>query len=380
LDEVMSYALMILWRDRRRFFPAILAVCFSTTLIVMQCGLLLGIVVYASLAYDNASADLWVTTCDATSGLTAQPIPEAWLLRVAQQPEVSQIDPYLMGPGRWNLPNRGSIETCLIVGARVGAQSLGLIDGISPELRNRLAEPGTVVVDKGNLADFGLRDAEDEFVEINNQRVRVVGTVEGYQGITFLYVFCSEQTARQLLHLERQPGVITLGLAKCTDSRDANTVAQRLNRRYTEMKVYTRDQWSNEVRMQWLIKTRFGVIMCCTVVLALLVGLVVTNQTLAAATLASLREYAMLDALGISRWRLAGLVLEQSFWIGVFGVCLALPAIFTLRWVASLVDAQVILPTWMLVSATLLSLAIAVISGLSALRPLRHLEPALLLR
>jgi len=54
--------------------------------------------------------------------------------------------------------------------------------------------------------------------------------------------------------------------------------------------------------------------MGCTVVLALVVGLAVTSQTLYAAAVASLREYAVLDALGIPRWRLAALVLATSFW------------------------------------------------------------------
>src|SRR5205814_8094454 len=63
----------------------------------------------------------------------------------------------------------------------------------------------------------------------------------------------------------------------------------------------------------------------------LLVGAVVTSQTLYAATAASMKEYAVLRAMGIPRWRMALTVLAQSFWVGVAGVALAIPTVFALR-------------------------------------------------
>ena len=62
-----------------------------------------------------------------------------------------------------------------------------------------------------------------------------------------------------------------------------------------------------------------------TALLSLLVGLAITSQTLYAATVASLREYAVLRALGIPRRRMAGLVMAQSLWVGLAGIALALP-------------------------------------------------------
>jgi putative ABC transport system permease protein len=120
--------------------------------------------------------------------------------------------------------------------------------------------------------------------------------------------------------------------------------------------------------------------MLCTIVLVLLVGLIVTSQTLYAAVLASLREYAVLDALGIRRLRLVGLVMAQSFWIGALGIVLALPVTWVLSVIALLVRTRILLPGELLLVTTGLPMAMALLSGLSALRPLRHVEPATLLR
>jgi putative ABC transport system permease protein len=112
----------------------------------------------------------------------------------------------------------------------------------------------------------------------------------------------------------------------------------------------------------------------------LLVGLVVTSQTLYGAVLASQREYAVLDALGIPRRRLVGLVLAQSFWIGLVGVVLALPLVFLFGKAAELLHTDVVLPAWLLLITAAITMLMALLSGVAALRSLRHVEPAQLLR
>src|SRR5438552_12974621 len=108
--------------------------------------------------------------------------------------------------------------------------------------------------------------------------------------------------------------------------------------------------------------------------LGLAVGMVVTYQTLKAATLASLREYAVLRALGIPRWRMAMTVLAQSFWVGVAGVGIAMPTSYVLAWLASLVGVNVILEWWVMGFAASVTLVMALVSGLMALRSLRLVE------
>src|SRR4029077_861054 len=121
----------------------------------------------------------------------------------------------------------------------------------------------------------------------------------------------------------------TFLLARCRDPRDAPAVVSRL-RRYHNMSAYTREEWSLSSRMHWLMKTKAGLALLCAAMLGLIVGAVVTSQTLYGAVAASLREYAVLEALGIPTRHLASLVLSQAFWVGFFGIALALPVVFGL--------------------------------------------------
>jgi len=377
----MSYALTILWHERSRFLPAIFAVAFSALLIALQCGLLLGLLAFTSLPIDHSSADIWVSNRDVESIALSHPIPEAWRLRLDEQPEVVQTESLLFGFGSWHRSDSGSAETCCIVGTRLEEGSLGVLRDLTPQMRERLTEPGAVVVDESERSKLGIRKGVGEVAEVSNRRVRIVGLVHGISSTTAPFVFCSLETARLLLPVfEANPAQTMYVLARCRSSAEAAAVVARLRRSYPDMAVFTSTEFSRRTRTYWLIRSKAGTAMACTVVLALLVGLVVTSQTLYAATAASLREYAVLDALGIPRQRLVGLVLSKSFWIGVVGVCMALPVSLGLAEAARLLETKVLLPHWVLAGSAALTMGMALLSGVAALRSLRLVEPVSLLR
>jgi putative ABC transport system permease protein len=145
------------------------------------------------------------------------------------------------------------------------------------------------------------------------------------------------------------------------------------------MSAFSREEFSLRSRLHWLLKTKAGVALGCAALLGLIVGAAVTSQTLSAATAASLRELAVLEALGIPAWRMRALVLTQSFWVGLLGVGLALPASFGSAGVMQALGASIILPAWLLASAAALTMAMALLAGLISLRSLRGVEPANLL-
>src|SRR5262249_4189850 len=153
----------------------------------------------------------------------------------------------------------------------------------------------------------------------------------------------------------------------------------RLGRR-PDLSAFTRDEFSTKTRQYWATSTKAGVGMGFTTFLCLLVGLAITSQTLYGATVASLREYAVLRALGIPRRKMAGLVMAQSLWVGLGGIGLALPLIFGLAAGGGEAGAVVLLPPWLLALGAGLTLAMALLSGPAALPSPRLVAPIPLLR
>jgi len=371
----MSYSLATLWYERQRFLPGVLAVAFSALLIALQCGLLLGLFSITSIPIDMSNADIWVGHPGVPSVDLGRPIPKAWMSYLAV-PEVERVECYMGGFAYWDKPT-GGMELCLIIGTTMTDNALGAIEQLRPELRSLLSEPGAVVVDEGEFGRLGISKVGDT-AEIIGRRVRIVGTVRGLRSLAGPYIFCSYETAKKLLRPPTEQ--TTFILAKCYDKNDAPKVVEHLKNFPKKISAFTTDGFSYHSRMHWLTKTKAGIALGLAAALGLLVGSVVTSQTLYAATAASLKEFAVLRALGIPRWRMAMTVMAQSFWIGVAGIAFALPAIYGLAYLGSEAGAKVILPWWLMTGSIAVTMGMALLSGLWALRSLRVIEPVTLLR
>ncbi len=371
----MSYALSTLWHERQRYLPAVLAVSFSCLLIALQCGLLLGLFSITSIPIDESRADIWIGHPKVPSVDLGRPLPEAWQSYLAM-PEVEHTEPYVEGFAYWDKPT-GGMELVLVIGTRLGPDSIGAIKQLTPEHRTKLSEPNAVIIDDGEFERLGIQKVGD-VAEILGRRVRVVDTVSGLRSLACPYLFCSLDTSRTLLR--PPPGQCTFILAKCYDKKDAAKVVAKLKEYPDKLSPYTTEDFSFHSQMHWLTKTKAGIALGLAAALGLLVGAVVTSQTLYSATAASLKEYAVLRALGIPRWRMGLMVLSQSFWVGASGIVIAFPPIYGIAFLGTEVGAKVLLPYWLLLGACTVTMTMAMLSGLWALRSLRNIEPVTLLR
>jgi putative ABC transport system permease protein len=377
----MNYALRTLWHERSRFLPGILAVSFSAVLIALQCGLLLGLFSITSIPITYSRADIWVGSPQVLSVDLGQPIPLSYMSRIAQDKRVVQVEAYYQAFRYWTKPDGGS-ELCIVIGCNLNPDSLGALNQLTPDLRSLLTQPGSIVVDEGELKRLGVKGIGDK-AEINKETVQIVGLVSGLKSLAGPYVFCSRETARTLLRGFMPSDSTTYYLAKCKSPDDAAAVVRELTEKYPKMPSFTSDDFSWRSQEHWLFKTKAGIAIGYAAILGLLVGMVVTSQTLYAATRASDREYAILLALGIPRWRISFTVLIQSFWVGIIGVVLAYPTVFGLAELATLATSggvNVKLPWQLQVGAGTLTLLMAMFSGMLALRSVRQIEPMSLLR
>ncbi len=375
----LPYSLATVWRRPLRYLPAVFAVAFSAVLSTLQCGLLVGILNIAARPIRRSAADVWVASPGIRGMGFGRPIPLAWKARLLSQPEVERVEEYLCGFTQFQRPD-GSTDQCSIVGMRLEADSLGILQDLTPEMRRNLTRPGTAVVYESEVPLLGLRDTPGEVGEVAGHRVEIVGFLRGGEGAGLTPgLYCSLRTARGLL-AEVSGRQTTYLLAQCRSPGDAPQLVGRLEATYPDMDAMTSRELAWRTQRHWLIKTRAGLVLGFAAALGLFVGAVVTSQTLYGATVASLREFAVLRALGIPRGRLRRLVLEQSFWVTLAGLVLALPLTLTLARVARPMNVEVLLPLWLLAAVGGLTLVVGLLSGTGALNSLRQADPATLLR
>ena len=336
----MAYALQTLWHDRSRYLVGVLAVAFSASLIALQCGLLLGLFKITSIPIDNTTADLWIGSTAVQSVDQGKPIPSSYITRVAGLPGVEMPEEYIANYANFNKPTGGT-ELCFLLGSVLDDGAAGAATLLTADQRAALTLPYAIILDESKLEKFGL-NMPDAKPKINGKEVTVVGTVKGLKSLAAPWVFCSLHTARQLMGFMLPPDNVTYILARCDSPERARQVAAELREKYGgDMTARTAEDFSTGSRMYWLIQTKAGVAIGFAAFLGLIVGAVITAQTLYSATISNAKEFAILLALGIPRRRLSVMVLVQSFWVGIGGLLMAVPFCLAAWYAARLLNTDV---------------------------------------
>lgn len=379
---MIALARKTLVHEWRRFTPAVLAVGFSGLLLLVQAALVLGIFGSAAVSVTASSADLWAGFPGTQSVNFGRGIGADVAMRLRMDPEVTAVEPYLWVEGDWHNSRVGGGNVPVFVsGLRTQADAMMFSKLLSTGLRQRLAEPGAVVVDRSDLAQLGVRVGDKAW--INGQRVHLVAALSGLRALGGVNVLASMDTARSMETPERAGAAgATYFVAGLRDASRAEAVQARLQPApaFGPAEIWTATEFAERSQRYWLLDTGAGVAVLFMAGIVCLVGAVITSQSLSAVVQSSAREYAMLNALGASVMSLSRVVLEQAFWIGLMGVGVAGVMGALLLSAAAQYDIPVAMNSVVAVGCAALVAGLAAVSGLMATRGLLKADASLLLR
>lgn len=368
-----------LLHEWRRFLPSALAVAFSGLLLLVQAALVFGIFESAAVYITKSGGDLWVGHPGTQSIELGRPIPNDTEIKLMMDPDVARVEAFSWLDGDWRGPaDRGGLSV-FVSGIDTRPDAM-LFAGVLPkDLRARLEEPDGVIVDRADLPKLGL-DVGGQAV-INGHRVRIVGVGDGLRALGGVNVVASLATARRLD--DDHGGVeVAYYVVKLRDGADADIVRERLQPAGStpRYEVWTRDAFARRAVLYWMFETGagLGVVFLALVVFA--VGAIITSQTLMGAVAGSISEYATLHALGVGFSDLRRVVLAQAGWVGAVGLAIGLVAALLVVLLAIHHDVPAQLHASTVIACAALVMGIALVSGLAAMRTLRHADPALLLR
>ena len=368
-----------LLHEWRRFLPSALAVAFSGLLLLVQAALVFGIFNSSAVYIRKSGGDLWLGYPGTQSIELGRPIPQQAEIAALMDPGVERVEPFNWIDGDWRGPaDRGGVSV-FVSGIDTRADGLMFADALTPQLRARLDEPDGVIVDRADLSKLGL--AVGGQAVINGHRVRIVGVGNGLRALGGVNIVTSLATSRRLDNGD-SAGQVAYYVVKLRDPAQAEAVRARLQPRgqARTFEAWTSDGFARRAVTYWMFETGAGLGVLFLAVVVFIVGAVITSQTLMGAVAGSIREYATLHALGVGFAQLRHVVLKQAAWVGAFGLVVGGLATALVVLLAQRRDVPVQLDlSTVLVCATLV-MGIALLSGLAAVRALRHADPALLLR
>jgi putative ABC transport system permease protein len=371
----VSIARKTLVHEWRRFLPAIVAVGFSGVLMIVQGALLLGIIGSNALYVTQSTAQYWVGFPGTQSVDLGRLISAGIATSLYMEPNISHVERFLLGSGDWR-GARGGGTSINIVGIDARPRSIGLSTVVPPAMRNLLQQPGTALVDATDRHKLAV-DVGDT-AEVNGRRIHIVGLIEGLRGLGGVNVVTSIETARTLDNALGATDDVTYFLYTVTKFGPAEAIRERLNNPagIPRFHVWSAPELAGMSIRYWLLESGAGI----AFIFAMLVGALVTSQTLMAAVAGSIPQYATLRALGVSFKGLRAIVIEQAAWVGVLGLVVGAVFSTAAALIARIYSVPFELRTSIVLAASTVVLTVAFAAGLFALRRLQHADPATLLR
>ncbi|MEO8460753.1 MAG: ABC transporter permease [Dokdonella sp.] len=363
----------------RRFLPSALAVAFSGLLLMVQAALVFGIFNTAAINITTSNGDLWVGYPGTQSMELGRPLAADTELQLLMDPGVARVEPLAWLDGDWRGPaGRGGV-TVFMSGIDTRPNAMMFADAITPALRAKLDEPGSVIVDRSDLNKLGVNVGDT--ASLNGQRVHVVAAMNGLRALGGVNVLISLANARQLDEASRADR-FDYFLIKLRDQDMADVVKARLNSSAsaTRFAVWTRDEFARKAVYYWMFETGAGLGVVFLALVVFLVGAIITSQTLMGAVAGSMREYATLHALGVGMRELRGVVVRQAGWVGLFGLAIGGIGTLLVLALAATQDVPAQLDPLTALACAALVMGIALVSGLLAVRVLRRADPVQLLR
>jgi putative ABC transport system permease protein len=368
------------WRnlvhDRARFTVTLVGIVFSVVLMTVQAGMLLGFAETASELVTHAGVDFWAMSRGTSNVDQSVTMPARWRSKLLEIPGVATVDKLLVRFAEWRRAD-GRSEFVIVVGFDLD-RGVGRPWNVRRSTLAALHRPNAVLIDRMYANKLGI-SAPGETAELRGMRARVVGFTEGIRAFSQSpYVFTSYDNALEYAGVPPDQTSYLLVRAKRGDDRAG--IARRLRRLLPIADVYSSAEFAAMTARYWLFTTGAGIALVAGAVLGMIVGIIVVAQTLYAATIERLAEFATLKAIGAGSGYLNAIVLKQALMSGVLGSVIGLAIAKLLVTSARDTTVSLVLPWPLAATIVLLTLLMCAAASFVAMRKLQRVDPTMVFR
>src|SRR2546426_11061177 len=374
-------ALRMLTGDRAKYFGLVFAIAFCTFLLENQTSIFAGILRRTgSQILDVTDAEVWVMDPKTEYFEQTKALKDTDVNRVRGVEGVQWAVRLFKGsPVARTLNGKFAASFCLGLddATLTGAPRKMLLGSWE-----RLHEPDAVVIDHaGYVLLFPGEPLQlDRTIELNDHKANIVGISDASAPFVSWPVMHTRYS-QAVNFVGRERTQLSYVLVRPQLGIDARELCRRIEAQ-TGLRARTSGQFRWDCIRYYLKNTGIPVNFGITIAIALIVGIVVAGQTFYLFTVENLKQFGALKAIGVTNWRLTGMVLLQAFTAGLmgFGLGTGMAAGFfeiTLQKIAT----RGLILTWQSVALTGgCILLVVIIASLLSIRRVVVLEPAAVFR
>jgi len=367
--------------EKMKLFAAVSGVMVSVVLMWMQLGLMKALFASAVVFHGALDGQLIVIHSQYEHLMHSKVYSSRLLYRLRGSSDVEDLYSISLSPVEWKNPWNGDMRSMQCYGVETDKPSLS-IPGFAADI-SKLRSTDAFLYDRLGRPRFGdvigaLDRNELIEPEINRRKMTLTGIVN--LGASFGVdgnIFVSHANFLRLFP-HRTAGEIDVGVVKLRPRTSVPAAQERFQKLLgKEVKVLTREQFSEVELAYWKAATPIGIIFTAGTVVGFFIGFIVVYQILYTDVTNHLPQYATMKAMGFSNGYLYRLVLEQSVQLATLGFIpgtLVAAVLYSgLREVTQL--PLVLEPTRGAVLA-IVTVLMCVFSGMLAVRRLASADPA----
>ena len=316
-------ALQMLLGDRAKYLGLIFAIAFSSFLMSHQSSIFAGIMDRTtSQIKDVHDANIWVMDRYTQYFDEVKALTDSDVYRVRGVAGVEWAVPLFKGQPRAKGPD-GNFRVVILMGlddaTLVGAPRdlvMGSIEGL------RL--PDSMIVDRVGYGFFFPNEplALGRTLEMNDHRVKIVGICNSSAPFTNFPVFYSRYS-QSISYVGKERSMMSFVLAKPAAGVNEAEVCRRIQAA-TGLRAMTGSDFGWQTIRYYIAHTGIPVNFGITIAIALIVGTVVAGQTFYIFTIENLKQFGALKAIGVTNWRIVGMILLQAVLVGAIGFSLGI--------------------------------------------------------
>ena len=371
---------LVAWRmlvhEKGRSALAIGGILIAILLMFLQLGFYLAVPRGGLLFFDAMRFDLMMTSSAYVSQTQSYSFPRRRLYQALALPEVTHAAALYQASGRWLNPEASLVRDVFVIGFNP-RDSVFDIPDVEKQM-NLMQLPDSILVDTGSRRELGQLDIGRR-IEIENRNVTIGGRYSLGTGFVGLGVaITSDLNFVRMFPNQGGLSEINLGLLTLRPGANPHEVAEQLRRIMpADTQVFTRRELNEFEVGHWVTSTSTGLVFGFGAIVAVIVGLVILNQTLTTQITRQLPQYATLKAMGYTDRDLAGIVVMlASILSTVSFVPAAVLAIINYRIVRVATQLPIEMTLTRLFGVLAVAWGMSVVSALLALRILRRADPA----
>jgi putative ABC transport system permease protein len=321
---VSFIAWQMLTGDRAKYLGLIFAIAFSTFLMSHQTSIFCGLMNRTrSQIVDVQDATIWVMDPKTQYLDEVKALPDQDLYRVRGVDAVEWAVPMFKGTTRAKVHTDGKFRAVILMGhddaSLVGAPRNMILGNF-----DALLQPDSIILDLAGYQFFFPNESlrTGRYVEMNDRILRVVGICNSSAPFVNLPVaYARYSLAVELVGQERN--VMSFVVARPRAGISDQEATRRISEA-TGLRALTASEFGWETIWYYIRNTGIPINFGITVAIALIVGTVVAGQTFYLFVLENLKQFGALKAIGVTNWRITGMILLQAFVVGVIGYCLGI--------------------------------------------------------